>query len=128
MQLKDMNINAPNALDLALEKIESLSKNQHFKDMFFRDDIKEKFNLRSGDGVAAAQSFITKRILSHIPALMKHAKKELADYFAFCNGISAEEYEKELTVGKLYADVYGMINDETFLNFFYSFAETEAQA
>ncbi len=124
MQLRDMNMNGADVLDLALEKIEKLSKNQYFRDTFFRDDLSEKFDLSKKEDTTKAQIYFSKRVMSHIPNLMRFAKEELSDYFSFVNGISKEEYQNELTVGKLYKDVYGMMSDETFLNFFYSFAET----
>ncbi len=125
MQLKDMNLNGADVLDLALEKIEKLSKNQYFKDMLFKNDLEKKFNLASKSGAEAAQVFFSNRIMSHIPNLMRYAKAELAEYFSFVNGVSEEEYLKDMTVGNLYDDIYGMISDKVFLNFFSSFTKAE---
>lgn len=93
------------------ELIENLAKNEEFKAMMFRDDL-------DPSDLKAAQKLLEDRVAQHFPKLMLSAKKELIAYFALIEGVSEEEYTKNLTVGGMIGGVSDMLRDKAFLNFF----------
>lgn len=100
-------------LDEAAAIIERLGQNEDFKNMMFKDDIDTKLDKQS------AARLMNKRVYANMPKLMRSAKKDIAAYLALVEGVSEEEYSKDLTLGKLFNGVVEMMNDPVFLNFFY---------
>lgn len=106
-------------LDEAAVLIEKLAKNEDFRAMMFKDDIDP--NTSRGE----AGAIMSQRIKKGLPHLMSTASAEIAEYLALVEGVSVEEYKKDMTLGKLFVGVTDMLNDPIFLNFFYLYAPTE---
>lgn len=100
-------------LDEAAAIIERLGQNEDFKNMMFKDDIDGKMDKQS------AARLMNKRVYANMPKLMRSAKRDIVTYLALVEGVSEEEYSKDLTLGKLFSGVVEMMNDPVFLNFFY---------
>lgn len=100
-------------VDEAAAIIERLAKNEDFKAMMFKDDIDPKT-----DPKIMAQ-IMNKRVFAHMPKLMRSAKADIVAYLAVVEGISEEEYSKDLSLGKIFNGVLEMIKDPIFINFFY---------
>lgn len=71
------------------------------------------------EGMTAAE-FVVRRIKRSLPILLKNHKQDLIAVFSAIEGISAEEYEKGLTLVKLVQDTTELLNDEAFKAFFIS--------
>lgn len=108
-------------LDEATAIIEKLSKNEVFKAMMFKDDLNFQTDAET------AKQVLNNRVLGNLPKLMKSAKSDLIAYFACVEGISEEEYTKDMTLGKIFNGVIEMLNDPIFLNFFYSYQTPSAE-
>lgn len=100
-------------VDEAAAIIERLAKNEDFKAMMFKDDIDP-----NTDPKIMAQ-IMNKRVLAHMPKLMRSAKTDIVAYLAVVEGVSEEEYSKDLSLGKIFNGVLEMIKDPIFINFFY---------
>ncbi len=55
---------------------------------------------------------------SVVPIIIRKHKADLVAVLAAVNGVTTEEYERELTMAKLFGDVYEILTDEELLSFF----------
>lgn len=112
MRLSDIKADRYDEVMAAVpELIENLAKNETFNAMMFRGDL-------DASDLKAAQKKMTERISEYLPKLMTSAKKELVEYFALLDDVSADEYAKNLTIGSMFNGIEEILKDKVFLNFF----------
>lgn len=59
-------------------------------------------------------------IAAKLPKVLKHHKADVIAILAAVNGVTAEDYAAELTMGRLVKDVYDLLTDRSFSDFFKS--------
>ena len=59
-------------------------------------------------------------IVVKLPKILKHHKADVIAILAAVNGVTAEDYAAELTMGRLVKDVYDLLTDRSFSDFFKS--------
>lgn len=59
-------------------------------------------------------------IVAKLPKILKHHKADVIAILAAVNGVTAEDYAAELTMGRLVKDVYDLLTDRSFSDFFKS--------
>ena len=62
--------------------------------------------------------FFLQRAKKSIPPLMKDHKAELCKIMATVNGVTVEEYLKDITLAKLLSDLTELLTDREFTSFF----------
>ena len=65
-----------------------------------------------------ARTFLMKRIRASVPVLLRKHKDELIDIMATLEGVEKETYAASLSVPKLIADIFGLLNDSELLSLF----------
>lgn len=65
-----------------------------------------------------ARSFLMKRIRTSVPVLLRNHKDDLVDIMATLEGVPHETYAETLSVPKLIADIFGLLNDGELLTLF----------
>lgn len=58
------------------------------------------------------------RVKANLPALLRDHSEEFASIIAVINGTTAEEYMAEVTLPKLFSDVFELLTDKEFASFF----------
>lgn len=59
-------------------------------------------------------------IATKLPKVLKHHKSDVIAILAAVNGVTAKDYAAELTMMKLVKDVYDLLTDRSFSDFFKS--------
>lgn len=62
--------------------------------------------------------FFLSRVEKSLPKLMKSHRAELITIMATINGVSEEEYVKNVNLGSLFADLVELVTDREFTSFF----------
>ena len=112
MKLSD--INGADVFDViadCIEPITNIATDEKAMALFKREVVPAGANIR---GLAA------KRLAKGLPALMHDHKEDLVTILAAVNLADREEYAKDLTLGKLIADMTDLISDPMFADFFTS--------
>lgn len=73
-----------------------------------------------------AMGALLKRIRTSVPLLLRNHKNELIEIMAALEGVPKEAYAEALSVPKLIADIFGLLNDNELLSFFGLAQTTEA--
>lgn len=63
-------------------------------------------------------NFLLKRIRTSVPALLRGHKNDLGEIMAAIKGVDKAAYMASLTIPKLGADIFGLLNDSEFLALF----------
>lgn len=77
------------------------------------------FKAQKATGKKTAEGF-AERVRKNLPALLKTHKDDIIAIMAAINGVSREEYAKEMTLASLLGDAYEVLTDKEFLVFFSS--------
>ncbi len=73
-------------------------------------------------------SFLIRRLKKGIPSLIKNHKTDLVSILSTINGVSVEEYTKNLGILTLTRDVWDLITDSEFLGLFTSAQSEETSS
>lgn len=65
-----------------------------------------------------AMGALLKRIRTSVPLLLRNHKMELIEIMAALEGVPKEAYAEALSVPKLIADIFGLLNDNELLSLF----------
>lgn len=65
-----------------------------------------------------AMGALLKRIRASVPLLLRNHKKDLIEIMAALEGVPKEAYAEALSVPKLIADIFGLLNDNELLSLF----------
>lgn len=62
--------------------------------------------------------FFLSRVKVSLPPLMRNHKRDLAGVMAAIEGVTVDDYMRDITLGKLLSDLVSLMNDEEFTSFF----------
>lgn len=93
--------------------IEQFGKSELFRKIFSTDDLPE-------DKEKQVET-VSQRIMDNLPDLIAEEKDNLVAYFALLDGVSTEEYLKEVNAGKIVDGMVDMFSDGHFRTFFTPF-------
>lgn len=91
-----------------IDPIANIAQDNDAMALFKREKVPE--------GMDSTQFFIS-RMKKAVPALLKSHKKDVVTILATINGVSNEEYLKNVTMASLIKDLFEMITDEELLSF-----------
>lgn len=69
---------------------------------------------------ADKNAFIKEKIISSVPPLLTVHKKDIVAVLSSIEGVSPKEYEQNLTMAKLMADIIDLLTDDAFMGLFIS--------
>lgn len=92
-----------------IDPIVSIAQDKDAADIFTPKELPE--------GMTPVEFFI-ERIKKSLPSLVRNHKEELTCIMAAVNDMTPEEYVKELTFPKLFADLTELVTDSEFTSFF----------
>ncbi len=90
--------------------ITKFSKNRYFRSIFSKEGLP--------DDVKKQGEILTQRLAEYLPDLIQNSKDDLVAYFSFLEGITPEEYLKDVSAGKIFDGITDMFCDESFRTFF----------
>lgn len=99
--------------------VERLGSNKPLCDIYNTDGLPDDDRERA--------EIIAERIASAMPDLISGAKDDLVGYLSTLEGVTPEEYEKDISAGKLIGGVMDMLADSYFRAFFTRFLKRLAQ-
>lgn len=89
--------------------IVSIAKDKDAADLFQPKELPE--------GMTPWEFFLS-RVEKSLPPLMKAHRNELVTIMATINGVTEEEYVKNVNLGSLFADLVELVTDKEFTSFF----------
>lgn len=110
--MKLSEIKGERAIDVIADLIEPIARIAEDK------DAAKLFKRERCPKGESARSFLMKRIRTSVPVLLREHKNELIEIMATLQGVTTESYAESLSVPKLIADVFSMLNDVELLSLF----------
>lgn len=71
-----------------------------------------------------AAAFMAQRVRKGLPSLLRNHEDDIVEILATINGVTPEEYAREMTMASLITDVMDVLLDSDFVSFFTSAAAT----
>ena len=81
------------------------------------DAVREMFARRKVPKGKTAKEYFGERVRKGLPALLKGHAEDIVEVLAVVNGVPKDEYERDLTFQRLFADVMDIMTDEELLGF-----------
>lgn len=116
--MKLSEIRGERALEVVADLIDPIAK------MSESESARELFQKIPAPEGEDPVKFSKKRLLKGIPALLRENKTEIITVLAAINGKTPEEYAKVFGLTSLVKDALDLVNDESFIDLFFS-AQTE---
>ena len=86
-------------------------------------DVVEMLRPKKADGEDKYEAF-TDRLRKGLPSILRTHKEDIIKILATIEGVSVPKYKKDLTLQKLFNDVFELLTDNEFASFFFSQATT----
>lgn len=101
-----------------IDPIANIAEDKDAADLFTRQKLP--------DGMTANQ-FLLQRARKAVPALLKNHKADVIAILSTIEGVTTDEYCKELNLAKLFVDCVELITDQAFTAFFPSAQSREGE-
>lgn len=112
--MKLSNVKGDRTLDVIadiMEPIANIAEDKAAAALFHRERVPEGMS---------PKAFLLARVKRCVPALLRGHKADVIAIFASIEGVTPEEYAKDLNLVKLISDLTELLTDDVFMAFFTS--------
>lgn len=109
MKLADIKGDAAwDALSIVIENIAGIAKDEDVAELWKKTPVKKGQN---------PYVIVAAKVQKAVPSMLNNHREELVNIFAALNCMTPEEYSKEVSAGRILADVVNLLNDESIAPF-----------